>query len=88
MTFSVIDDGTRTKRLSFPADGTVDMVLDTDTYNEIEDQFALVYTLLSPERLTVKAITAPFHNDRSQGPEEGMEKSYDEISRLLEKMGR
>ena len=56
------------------------MVLDTDTYNEIDDQFALVYALLSPERLNVEAIyAAPFHNKRSQGPEDGMHRSYDEI---------
>jgi inosine-uridine nucleoside N-ribohydrolase len=65
------------------------MVLDTDTYNEVDDQFALAYSLLSPERLDVQAIyAAPFHNERSQGPKDGMEKSYDEIVRLLGKMGR
>jgi inosine-uridine nucleoside N-ribohydrolase len=65
------------------------MVLDTDTYNEIDDQFALVYSLLSKERLDVEAVyAAPFHNDRSSGPEEGMEKSHEEILRVLERMGR
>lgn len=63
------------------------MVLDTDTYNEVDDQFALVYALLSPDRLAVEAIyAAPFHNDRSSGPADGMEKSYEEIIRLLSKM--
>lgn len=76
-------------RLSLPKSGKLSMVLDTDTYNEVDDQFALAYSLLSPERLNVQAIyAAPFHNDRSSGPEDGMEKSYDEIVRLLEKMGR
>ena len=28
--------------------GIVDVVLDTDTYNEIDDQFALAYLLRSP----------------------------------------
>jgi purine nucleosidase len=71
-----------------PPTGKVRMVLDTDTYNEVDDQFALVYALLSPERLSVEAIyAAPFHNSRSSGPADGMERSYDEILRLLDKMG-
>jgi inosine-uridine nucleoside N-ribohydrolase len=61
------------------------MVLDTDTYNEIDDQFAVVYALASPERLQVEAIyAAPFHNAMSDGPEDGMEKSYKEIEKILE----
>lgn len=79
------------KRLEIPAaDGgkVLDMVLDTDTYNEVDDQFALCYALCSPERLNVQAVyAAPFFNDRSNGPEQGMERSYDEIVRLLGKMG-
>jgi len=67
----------------------IKMVLDTDTYNEVDDQFALCYALLSPEKLDVQAIyAAPFFNDRSAGPKDGMEKSYEEIVRLLDKMGR
>jgi len=63
------------------------MVLDTDTYNEIDDQFAIVYALLSPERLNVQAIyAAPFHNKRSTGAGDGMEKSYQEILRVLSRI--
>jgi purine nucleosidase len=70
-----------------PPVGKVDMVLDTDTYNEIDDQFALAYAMHSPEKLNIKAIyAAPFFNDRSTGPEDGMEKSYEEILRLLKRM--
>ena len=70
-----------------PPTGVVDMVLDTDTYNEIDDQFALAYAMHSPERLNVRAIyAAPFHNSRSSGPADGMEKSYDEILQLLGRM--
>jgi inosine-uridine nucleoside N-ribohydrolase len=65
------------------------MVLDTDTYNEIDDQFALVYALLSPERMTCEAIyAAPFANSRAPSPEDGMLKSYDEILRVLDRLGR
>lgn len=70
-------------------EGRIDMVLDTDTYNEIDDQFALSYALLSPERLNVQAIyAAPFYNSLSMGPADGMEKSYREIVRLLKFLGR
>lgn len=42
------------KKLELPPVGQkIDMVLDTDTYNEVDDQFALAYALLSPERLNV-----------------------------------
>ena len=72
-----------------PPEGRIRMVLDTDTYNEVDDQFALCYALLSPERLDVQAVyAAPFHNERSDGPGDGMEKSYQEILRLLGKLGR
>lgn len=65
----------------------VRMVLDTDTFNEIDDQFAIVYALQSQDKLNVEAIyAAPFHNNRSTGPEDGMEKSYDEISRILKRL--
>jgi len=68
--------------------GRVPVVLDTDTYNEIDDQFAVVYALLSKEVVDLRAIyAAPFHNDRSSGPGDGMEKSYEEILRVRERMG-
>ncbi len=88
MNFPKINEAVRLARLA-PPSAKVNMVLDTDTYNEIDDQFAVVYSLLSPERMTVEAIhAAPFHNKRSSGPADGMERSYEEILRLLERMGR
>ncbi|MGT2950523.1 nucleoside hydrolase [Streptococcus cuniculi] len=60
--------------------GKVDVVLDTDTYNEIDDQFALVYLIQSSEKLSLKAVyAAPFFNHHSVSPEDGMERSYQEI---------
>lgn len=66
-----------------PPVGNADMVLDTDAYNEVDDQFAIAYMLRSPELNPVAIYAAPFYNSRSSGPEEGMEKSYDEIFRVL-----
>ena len=66
----------------------VDVVLDTDTYNEIDDQFALAYLLKNAPALNTLAIlAAPFHNARSSSPADGMGKSYDEILRLLPLLG-
>lgn len=84
--FPKLPDMLRLARLQ-PPTGKVRMVLDTDTYNEVDDQFALVHALLSPERINVEAIyAAPYFNNRSTGPADGMEKSYEEIHRLLEKL--
>ena len=86
MQFPTIPNHIRLERLQSPAN-KVRMVLDTDTYNEIDDQFAVVYALLSPEQLAVEAIyAAPFFNDRCASPGEGMELSYDEIGRLLDRL--
>jgi purine nucleosidase len=64
-----------------------DVVLDTDTFNEIDDQFALAYLQRASDRLNLKAIyAAPFHNDRSSSAGDGMRKSYEEIERLLERL--
>lgn len=71
-----------------PPQGVVDAVLDTDTYNEIDDPFALAYLLRSPEAVRLHAIyAAPFHNEKSTGPADGMEKSYQQILHLLSLMG-
>ncbi len=85
-TFPSLSTDFLTQRLQ-PPGGPIRMVLDTDTYNEIDDQFALVYALCSPEKLKVEAVyAAPFYNANSNGPADGMEKSYEEILRLLERL--
>lgn len=73
----------------FPPQGVVDAILDTDTYNEIDDQFALSYMLSTPEKINVKGVcAAPFFNHHSTSPKDGMERSYNEILNLLTLMGR
>jgi purine nucleosidase len=68
-------------------EGKVRVILDTDTFNEIDDQFAVAYTLLSADKISVEAIyAAPFHNRRSSGAGDGMEKSYEEILRVLDRL--
>lgn len=69
----LLSDADRLKLLA-PRAGRLRAVLDTDTYNEIDDQFALVQAVLSPQRIKLEAIyAAPFFNNRSSGPGEGME---------------
>jgi len=68
-----------------PAPPVPDVVIDTDAFNEVDDQFAIAHLLLSPERVNVQAIhAAPFLNGRVASYGEGMERSYEEIQRLLE----
>jgi len=73
-------------RLNRPTN-PVDVVLDTDTYNEVDDQFALAYMVKSSDKLHIKAIyAAPFYNSKSTGPADGMERSYQEIMNILSLM--
>lgn len=75
-------------RLQRP-EGKVDVVLDTDTYNEIDDQFALSYLIKSDDKLNLKALyAAPFWNGNSENPADGMEKSYQEIHKILKLIGK
>lgn len=79
-----LDWNEQLRRLGTPR-GKVRVVIDTDTKNEIDDPFALVYALCSPEQMSVEAIyAAPFANERSTGPADGMDQSYREILRLLQ----
>ena len=61
------------------------MVLDTDTANEIDDQFAIAYAVMSPDRLDLRACYAvPFCNANCSDPGVGMQQSFDEIRHVLE----
>ncbi len=86
--FPAVSESQRIEMLGSPAKRPVRMVLDTDTFNEIDDQFAVVYALISPEFDVQAVYAAPFHNNRSSGPGDGMEKSYEEILRVLDKLGK
>lgn len=81
-----LSDVERLKLLA-PRAGRLRAVLDTDTFNEIDDQFALVQAMLSPDRISLEAIyAAPFHNSNSTSPGDGMERSYHEILALLDRL--
>ncbi len=129
--FPVLGDDMMRARLA-PPDGPVRLVIDTDTANEIDDQFALAWALLTPDICRIEAVTAEpfsFQHHRPevlrceeildaggapaeklvggfqgwverlhrQGrraadltfcpPDEGMERSYEEILRVFDKVG-
>ena len=82
------DEAERIRRMTRPSK-MVDVVLDTDTFNEIDDQYALAYLIQSDEKLRLQAIyAAPFFNHHSESPKDGMERSYEEIHHILNLMGR
>ena len=87
--FGAVEEKSLLHRLQYPL-GTVDVVLDTDTYNEIDDQFALAYLILHNEKLRLQAIyAAPFSNEKAPGgPAEGMQLSRDEILHIIDLMKR
>lgn len=62
----------------------INVILDTDTYNECDDQFALAYLLKSQNIFNIEAITvAPYsHKERNETVVSGQEKSYNEILKI------
>lgn len=82
-------DYERLKMLEYPQ-GRIDIVIDTDAATEVDDPFAIAYALLSPERLSIRAVyAAPFAmNDRTSDPAEGMEMSYKEIKNIFRLCGK
>ena len=132
--FPTLDAGLMRSRLA-PPQGPVRLLIDTDAANEIDDQFAIAWALLSQDRLRIEAVTAaPFsfahhragllaaearltggvggnaideelvggfrgwverlHRTGRRaadldfcGPAEGMERSYQEILRVFDRLG-
>lgn len=97
MKFPILSQEERRRRLA-PPKGKVSVVIDTDTYNEVDDQFAIAYAMLSQEKLQVEAVyAAPFSSDffarlmQTDGVaipmtgnlQEGLELSYQEILKLM-----
>ena len=62
----------------------INVILDTDTYNECDDQFALAYMLKNQDIFNVEAITvAPYSHKKSKLTiKEGQDLSYNEILKI------
>lgn len=59
------------------------VVLDTDAFNEIDDQYAIAYCYLS-ERIELLSVHAAlFVHNEGDSTEEGMLQSYEEIKKVL-----
>ncbi len=84
------------QRLRLPQ-GKVNIVIDTDAANEIDDQFAVAWALLRPDRLNILGLYATpfsFAHRRSlypqaahdappfNSPEIGMQRSFDELLKV------
>ena len=78
----------RLKNLTMP-EHPVDVILDTDAYNEVDDQYAIAYLLACGEKLRLQAFyAAPFFKQHLESVKQGMEESYREINDLLKLAGR
>lgn len=68
------------------------VILDTDMFNEIDDQFALTYLIKSLDVFELEAITiAPFSKSgyaNTTTIEEGTEKSYEATLKILDMLGK
>lgn len=65
------------------SDSIKNIIIDTDAYNEIDDQYAIAYAMRSPEIINILAFcAAPFYNNRSASFADGMLKSYNEIFKI------
>ena len=57
------------------------IIFDSDTFNEIDDQYALAYALGNPKFEVLGATAALYHREESSAI--GVEKSYQEILRVM-----
>jgi purine nucleosidase len=87
-----LSEGKRLEMLQ-PPTGRARVVLDTDTFNEVDDQFAVAWAILSPEQIDLEALyAAPFERledpspDGLRTPEDGMLASYDELVRVVARL--
>ncbi len=64
--FPIIPEAER-RRLLEPPSGPVRMVLDTDTHNEIDDQYAIAWALLSQDVLEIEGIYAAPYSHAERG---------------------
>jgi len=68
-----------------PPAGKLKLIIDTDAGNEFDDQYAISLVLGSPDRFDLEGIVAAHFGER--GGVTGIDQSYAEIQRVLEKAG-
>ena len=99
MTAPLFPKLSRTERMdlmTIPLHGKIPVVIDSDTFNEIDDQMAIAWGMLRPDRLDLLAIYAAPYTNHFFGenashtfvdnPATGMQLSYEEIHRVFENL--
>lgn len=87
---NIMTEAERINKLMFSG-GFKHIVLDTDTKNEVDDQFALtyLYRLHQCGEISLDAVyAAPFTHDPAPEAGEGMLESYDEIIKIMKLLGK
>ena len=59
------------------------VIIDSDTYNEIDDQFAIAHLMQTQDRVEICGMTAaPFYNWRSDSFGDGARRSFEEMIKI------
>ena len=61
--FPTITEDEMRRRLE-PPEGKIRLIIDTDTHNEIDDQYALAWALLSQDQLEIEGVLAEPYSHR------------------------
>lgn len=69
----------------WPPKGQVRMIIDADVANEVDDQYAIALALGFPEKIKIEGFVAAHFGDT--GGIKGIEKSREELERVLDKAG-
>jgi len=56
--FPILSEALMRQRLAPPAGDKIRLIIDTDAHNEIDDQFAIAWALLSQDRFEIEGFTA------------------------------
>ncbi len=68
----------------FMPKGKIDVILDTDLYNEVDDYYAIAMLFGHKERFNIKGVTvAPFFNKRVESVADSIKKSSAALDELL-----
>ncbi|MDH2895150.1 nucleoside hydrolase [Rahnella variigena] len=86
----------RMKLMEPPAGPAIPVVIDSDTFNEIDDQIAIAWAMLHPQKIDLQALyAAPFTNSffgkenthvYVKDAQQGMLLSFDEMHRVIKKV--
>ena len=73
-------------RMRLPLEKQIRVIISSDVANEADDQYAIVHQLLTP-MFDVRGIIAAHFESKAPGTETTMEKSYQELQKLMDAIG-